>query len=233
MAKHLLTRLECLVWGHHVDNEAFKTSRALVRECRCGAPYLRQDGRATRVGHTLSCFVGHHRYERLTDRDGYHEYVCIWCGHPLLFPADGDPYDTNAQFNKKVRYLCGLFGHRVTRVTERVGKVEYACFCGHTFLRAERDLALIRHPARCVLAGHWIVYVAERAGFSEYVCRHCGHPFCFADPGELAGNAAARAFDRPADRSSGRSIVRPSDVTPVSAGPTDCAATPGGSLNAA
>ena len=68
---------------------------------------------------------------------------------------------------------------RVTRVTTRDGFVEYACFCGHTFLRSESGLSVVKHPAVCVLAGHWITFVTDRAGYSEYVCTRCGHPFCF------------------------------------------------------
>jgi len=175
-----LAQLFCAIWGHHVDNHEFRSGGA-DRRCRCGAPYLGRCGEATRVGHTLSCFLGHHTYERLIDRDGCHEYVCVQCGHPLLFAADRDPYASAPRFDKKVRYLCGLFGHHVRAVTTRHGFVEYACFCGHTFLRAERNLGVIRHPAICVAAGHWITFVASRAGYSEYVCRNCGHPFCFAD----------------------------------------------------
>lgn len=177
-----LDRLWCAVWGHHVDNRLFRAALGPDRTCRCGAVYLQKRGEATRVGHTLSCFLGHHTYRRLIDRHGYHEYVCVQCGHPLLFAADRDPYTQAALFEKKVRYLCGLFGHRVTQVTERDDFVEYACFCGHTFLRSESGLSLIKHPPICVLAGHWITFVTERAGYSEYVCRNCGHPFCFAGP---------------------------------------------------
>jgi DNA-directed RNA polymerase subunit RPC12/RpoP len=177
-----LAQLFCAAWGHHVDNHRFHEATGSERRCRCGARYLEKHGQATRVGHTLSCFLGHHTYQRLIDRDGCHEYVCVQCGHPLLFAADSDPYASAARFDKKVRYLCGLFGHRVRPVTARDGFVEYACFCGHTFLRPAHDLSVIRHPAVCVLAGHWITFVTERAGFSEYVCRNCGHPFCFAEP---------------------------------------------------
>ena len=63
--------------------------------------------------------------------------MCVRCGHPLLFHEDVDPYTTRLTFQKKVRYLCGLFGHRVDTVATRDGFVEYACHCGHTFLRAE------------------------------------------------------------------------------------------------
>lgn len=174
-----LKGLWCSVWGHHVDNHRFHDETGRARHCRCGERYLEKQGEVTRVGHTLSCFLGHHTYRRLIDRDGYHEYVCVQCGHPLMFEADSDPYAQSTQFQKKVRYLCGVFGHRVKRVTARDGFTEYACFCGHSFLRTEPDLSLIRHPSICVTAGHWIRYVTDRSGFSEYVCVNCGHPFCF------------------------------------------------------
>jgi DNA-directed RNA polymerase subunit RPC12/RpoP len=118
----------------------------------------------------------------MADRDDHHEYVCIQCGHPLVFAAQEDPYGADRQFKKKVRYLCGLFGHHVHRVAERDGFVEHACHCGHSFLRGERKTDVIRHPMVCVVAGHFVRYVTSRAGYSEYVCRNCGHPFCFADP---------------------------------------------------
>jgi DNA-directed RNA polymerase subunit RPC12/RpoP len=174
-----LDRISCGLWGHHVDNGRFARERSSNRRCRCGASYLRPDGTLTRVRHTLSCFLGHHTYRRLVDRDGQHEYVCVQCGHPLLFAAWCDPYAADAQFRKKVRYLCGLFGHCVRHVVERNGFHEYACHCGHTFLLPVAATDRVRHPARCVLSGHRIRYVTSRAGFAEYMCRDCGHPFCF------------------------------------------------------
>jgi hypothetical protein len=118
----------------------------------------------------------------MDDRDGHHEYACVKCGHPLLFRANRDPYAQSVQFDKKVRYLCGLFGHRVHRVTQRDGFVEYACHCGHTFLKPDAGLSVVRHPFLCVASGHRVRHVTSRAGYGEYVCRDCGHPFCFAQP---------------------------------------------------
>jgi hypothetical protein len=175
------TRASCALWGHHVDNHVFEQATARSRHCRCGTEYLREDGSLTHVRHTLSCFLGHHVYKRLIDRDACHEYVCVQCGHPLLYPADADPYTSALQFRKKVRYLCGIFGHRVTLAANRDGCSEYACHCGHSFLKAGRATATIRHPLSCTLRGHWIRFVTSRAGFAEYVCETCGHPFCFAD----------------------------------------------------
>jgi hypothetical protein len=167
------------LWGHHVDNRIFRRTAGAPRTCRCGAAYLRE-GAVTRVRHTLSCFLGHHTYEPMTARHGHHEYVCVRCGHPLLFEADTDPYAHRSRFPKKVRYLCGLFGHRVHDVTVRNGFTEQACGCGHTFLLTGGSRSIVRHPLACVLRGHYIAFVERRAGYVEYVCRTCGHPFCFA-----------------------------------------------------
>ncbi len=168
-----------------MDNHVFERASSRIRQCRCGTQYLAEDGTATRVRHTLSCFLGHHTYKRLIDRHGYHEYVCVRCGHPLLFQEDLDPYAARVQFPKKVRYICGLVGHRVERVAAREGFVEYACPCGHTFLTSDHGRTTIHPPTVCVLFGHWIRFVACRGGFAEYVCRNCGHPFCFAEPREM------------------------------------------------
>ena len=175
------TRLACALWGHHVDNHLFRQRVRAGRTCRCGQPYLATDGSHTRIRHTLSCFLGHHTYVRMADRDGHHEYACVQCGHPLLFVASDDPYAAAAEFKKKVRYLCGLFGHRVHEVTAREGFTEYACHCGHSFLKADAPATVIRHPLVCVAAGHFVRFVCARAGYAEYVCRNCGHPFCFAE----------------------------------------------------
>ena len=184
----LLRKLSCAVWGHHVDNHVFKAAANDHRQCRCGTDYLAEDRSITRVRHTLSCFLGKHHYEKLADRDGCHEYVCVQCGHPLLFPDGHDPYAQQTTFKKKVRYLCGLFGHRVRHVTTRDCFEEYACFCGHSFLKeiykpngiTSRDPKVIRHPAICVISGHFIHFLTRRGGFAEYVCVNCGHPFCFS-----------------------------------------------------
>ncbi len=88
-----------------------------------------------------------------------------------------------------MRYLCGLFGHRVRHVTTRDGFEEYACFCGHSFLKELSAFAQgasadhtqkIRHPMICVVSGHFSHFMAKRGGYVEYVCRNRGHPFCFA-----------------------------------------------------
>jgi len=181
LSRGWLSKLGCFVWGHQVDNHRFRREAGLGHRCQCGEDYLAEDGSHTHVRHTLSCFIGHHTYTKLIDRDGHHEYVCVQCGHPLLFAAGHDPYTASARFNKKVRYLCGLFGHRVDHVTDRNGFSEYACHCGHSFLKVQGDVVHITHPMICVVSGHRIRYVVSRGGYAEYVCRDCGHPFCFVE----------------------------------------------------
>ena len=171
-------QLWCAIWGHAVDNELFLSNG---RRCtRCRAPMLADDGASVRIGHTLSCFLRHHTYREVVRRHHHTEYACVRCGHPLLFRSDADPYRGRSDFPKKVRYLCGLFGHRVHVVTERDGGTEYACHCGHSFVQQPRQREVVRHPLSCVLLGHWVSFVAARGGFSEYACDTCGHPFLFA-----------------------------------------------------
>jgi hypothetical protein len=184
----MLARLWCAIWGHAVDNEVFARGR---RGCtRCGAGMLDDGAGTVHVGHTLSCFLRHHTYTEVTRRAGHTEYACVRCGHPLLFPSDRDPYRGRDGFAKRVRYRCGLFGHRVHAVGERDGGMEYACHCGHSFVHQPHGRGLVRHPLACVLRGHWISFVGARGGFSEYACRTCGHPFLFAGAGRRAPDAA-------------------------------------------
>lgn len=181
----MLWRAWCVAWGHAVDNTVFAaTDRACTR---CGQPCLRDDGRVIRIGHTLSCFLRHHTYERVGERDAHTEYACVHCGHPLLFETAADPYAAVAGFDKRVRYRCGLFGHHVHRVATRGGGVEYACRCGHSFVHQPAGRRLVRHPLVCVLLGHWVSFVVTRAHFSEYACVNCGHPFLFRSAGAERG----------------------------------------------
>jgi DNA-directed RNA polymerase subunit RPC12/RpoP len=186
-------RLSCAIWGHSVDNQSFRRAAGHVRRCRCGTEYLAEDGAPTHVRHTLSCFLRHHTYVRLADRDGVHEYVCIRCGHPLVYPADADRFAARSQFTKKVRYLCGLFGHDVTPVASRHGFVEYACHCGHSFLKPAAGERTIRHPLVCFFTAHRVRFLSRRAGYAEYLCEDCGHPFCFAEQMDMAGEAISGA----------------------------------------
>ena len=195
----MLSRLVCWLWGHAVHNDAFLLGE---RACtRCGQAMLRDDRSVFRVGHTLGCFFVKHTYERVDERDGHTEYACVRCGHPLLFAVGQDPYADRELFDKRVRYLCGLIGHRVHRVTERDGGTEYACGCGHTFVRHPEGKTRVRHPLRCVLLGHWISFVETRGAFSEYVCRTCGHPFLFK---RAPVGAAGGCRDLSCRRSTGR-----------------------------
>lgn len=175
-----LDRLRCRIFGHRVHNRAFFEHGHTCT--RCQEPILQRDA-VTHVGHTLACFLRVHTYDLLAERDGHREYVCVRCGHPLLFRADNDPYD-GSSFTKKVRYFCSLFGHDVHHVARRNALEEYACGCGHSFLKGQEALAHIRHPLVCFFHGHRIEWFGSRGMLDEYVCRDCGHPFCFTDRAE-------------------------------------------------
>jgi hypothetical protein len=197
----LLDRLVCALVGHEVDNFQLGM-QAGARRCRCRRAYLAEDSSETRIRHTLSCFLLGHVYTLACERAGYREYVCTRCGHPLLFDSACDPYAGWVRFEKRVRYRCNLFGHEVKHVADRRGLREYACACGHTFLRPLAGLVRITHPLICLLAGHFVRYVESRGGYSEFVCRNCGHPFCFAAPESAAG-----PLEAPAGRTRGTGAV--------------------------
>ncbi len=174
-------RGRCLIWGHAVDNDVFRTGR---HGCtRCGDPVLTAAEPGIRIGHTLSCFLRHHTYERVGTRDGHNEYACVSCGHPLLFLIDRDPYACADGFTKRVRYRCGLFGHQVHVVARRAGGVEYACHCGHSFVQRKTGHRRITHPLKCFFLGHWVRRIESRGAYGEYACRTCGHPFLFVEDG--------------------------------------------------
>ena len=175
-----LHRAGCALFGHAVDNRRFEAA-APAKNCGCGEEILHEDGSETRVRHTLSCFFGRHSYARIGTRDGHDEYMCRQCGHPLLFEVERADFRAQ-RFEKKVRYLCNLFGHASHVVTRRAGMTEYACGCGHTFLREAKDLKRVTHPPVCTLLGHFVRFVERRNGYSEHVCRNCGHTFGFASP---------------------------------------------------
>ena len=104
-------RLSCTLWGHVVDNEVFSYNHDRARRCRqCGLRYLDEDGTRTHVRHTVSCFLRHHTYVRLTDRDGIHEYVCVRCGHPLVFPPVSDRFAERTRFTKRSGICAGFSG---------------------------------------------------------------------------------------------------------------------------
>jgi len=174
----LWRKLSCLLFGHKVSNVAFDAMRGSEKHCSCGVRYL---GRReeTRVSHTVSCFIFGHRYKQIAVRTGHDEYVCVQCGHPLLFQIGKDPYANQSAFTKKVRYLCNLFGHSVHFVTSRNGFHEYACDCGHSFLKAEPGRSEVKHPPVCLFAGHFLNFTERRGTYDEYLCRNCGHTFYF------------------------------------------------------
>jgi transposase-like protein len=177
-ASQVAHAVSCAFFGHRVDNREFAAAGGPFR-CRCGDSYLGQGAAETRVRHTLSCFLKGHTYVRTGSRREHNEYVCIRCGHPLLFRIGHDPYAREGRFVKKVRYLCNLLGHAVHTVCVRSGFTEYACDCGHTFLRAIPGLARVTHPLVCLFAGHFVRFVEHRDGHAEFRCRNCGHTFGF------------------------------------------------------
>lgn len=168
----------CTLLGHKVHHTTIAPD-ASARCARCGAVILDRVRGASRVAHTLSCFFGWHHYIPVASRAAHNEYVCERCGHPLLFELGRDPYTGHDKFRKKVNYACGLFGHRVHAVESGPETTEYACRCGHSFLKTERTLTVIRHPLTCVVLGHYVTVNEIRGEWTEYVCVRCGHPFCF------------------------------------------------------
>lgn len=178
-SRRLYRKLVCALFGHKVNNLIFQASNDSRKRCDCGVEFLQENGRETRISHTVSCFLFGHSYERVCARNGHVEFVCRQCGHPLLFETAQRVYAEQRAFRKKVRYLCNLFGHRVHSVVERDGFTEYACRCGHTFLKQEKHRSFIKHPPVCLFAGHYVSYVSHRAGYAEFLCRNCGHTFCF------------------------------------------------------
>ena len=168
----------CTLLGHKVHHT--RIAKDSVTPCtRCGVPILDRVHGVSRVAHTLSCFFGWHNYVAVARRSAHNEYVCERCGHPLLFKLDRDPYSSHNKFRKRVNYACGLLGHRVHVVETGSQATEYACRCGHSFLKAQRALTVIRHPLTCVVFGHFVTVNEIRGEWTEYVCIRCGHPFCF------------------------------------------------------
>ena len=167
----------CAIFGHEMDNRTAATDGDRPRCGRCREPFLFEHGRVTHTRHVLGCFLRHHTYVRSGARGGHHEYTCVRCGHPLLFAEERDPYTGASRFHKKVRYLCGLFGHDVHAVTLRAGLTEYACDCGHSFLLADAGLTRVTHPLICTLSGHRVAFVERRGSYREHRCLDCGHTF--------------------------------------------------------
>jgi hypothetical protein len=178
LTRRLWRKVSCLLFGHKVSNVAFEAMHGSAKHCSCGADYLGAH-EETRVSHTVSCFVFGHRYKQIAVRSEHNEYVCVQCGHPLLFKLGRDPYANREAFTKKVRYLCNLFGHKVHLVTSRHGFHEYACDCGHSFLKPEPGRNEVKHPPVCLFAGHFLNFTERRGSYDEYLCRNCGHTFYF------------------------------------------------------
>lgn len=176
-----IRRLTCRVLGHRFLRRHSIDSSGIEKLCSCGASLLRVDGTAARVRHNLACFLGGHSYMKIGERAGHCEYVCVDCGHPLMFDRETSPYARRERFRKFVRHRCGWFGHVVHEVTERCGLTEYACHCGHSFLLQAKGLTSVRHPLRCMATGHRLRLLARRNGQLEFHCRDCGHPFCLAE----------------------------------------------------
>ena len=169
----------CALFGHDVDGISWQTSGAGCR--RCGAHFLPASECESRISHTVSCFLCGHAYHRIGTRDGHNEYTCVRCGHPLLFAIACDPYRELLAFTKKVRYFCNLFGHEVHQVSTRGSLIEYACDCGHAFLKRQVGMTIVKHPLICLLAGHFLHFFEVRNGYAEFHCRNCGHTFCFKE----------------------------------------------------
>jgi hypothetical protein len=182
-SRGIYRRLLCVAFGHEVNNFRFGSDDSPERRCPCGSEILREDGSQTRIGHVVSCFLRGHLYRLAGGRDGHREFVCERCGHPLLFLDTRGAYAGREAFRKKVRYRCNLLGHRAHEVTRRDGLVEYACHCGHSFLRAPQRRALLKHPLICLAAGHFVKFVRRRRRYAEFRCRNCGHTFCFVSAG--------------------------------------------------
>ncbi len=168
----------CKMFGHRPhstdEEDAYRNSNL----CRCGSSILHDDAE-TRLSHVPSCFLFGHTCTKVADRSGHHEFVCNSCGHPLLFEEERPNYVEAKSLKKKQRYLCSVFGHQVHKVADRDGFSEYACHCGHTFLKTENNLSEVKHPLVCLYSGHFVNFLTRRNGFSEYLCRNCGHTFYF------------------------------------------------------
>ena len=179
VSRFQVSKLNCLILGHRIDGHLAAVPPQTSRHCSCGT-VLFEDGSEAHLRHILSCFLFGHLYTKMESRDGHSEYVCVSCGHPLLVNAARSTYALKDSFHKHVRHRCWLFGHSVHRVCKRSGLWEYACGCGHSFLRREQAVKKIRHPLKCVLRGHYVSFIGKRNGYEEFRCRNCGHPFCFA-----------------------------------------------------
>ena len=168
----------CTLFGHSA--QCIKISSGTSTRCvRCGEAILDQGSAISHLAHNLACFFGGHQYVHVSRREFHHEYACERCGHPLLLELTRDGDGSRTTFTKRVSYGCGLLGHRVHVVASGSKGTEYACLCGHSFVKAAKAMTVIRHPIACVMHGHLLKVNEIRGEWAEYVCCRCGHPFCF------------------------------------------------------
>lgn len=170
----------CWAFGHRPKNPRFGSQDHGSNLCRCGASILREDGSETRISHVPSCFFLGHSCIPVSNRSGHHEFVCSSCGHPLLFENNEHPdYGPLNSLDKRQRYHCSFFGHQVHKVVDRDEYSEYACQCGHSFLKQQNDLSEIKHPLVCLYSGHFVNFLTYQGDYAEYLCKNCGHTFYY------------------------------------------------------
>ena len=172
--------LLCKLFGHRPRSPRIDSPGKGSNLCRCGADILREDESETRLSHVPSCFLFGHTCIRVTNRSGHYEFVCRSCGHPLLFEEKAHTeYEPLKSLEKRQRYFCSVFGHRVHKVKGREGLTEYACRCGHSFLKQQSNLSEIKHPLVCLYSGHFVNFLTYQGVYAEYLCRNCGHTFYY------------------------------------------------------
>lgn len=179
VAKRVYQGVICPLFGHRPQSGQMDTPwPPSPKMCRCGTDILGHETE-TRLRHVPDCFLKGHTCVKIDNRDGHHEFMCSSCGHPILIEEERSGYAGKRSMHKRQRYLCSVFGHRVHEVTKRDGMTEYACGCGHSFLKSKDDLTEVKHPLVCLFSGHFVTHLARREGYSEYLCRNCGHTFYF------------------------------------------------------
>ena len=173
--------LMCKLFGHRPKSPGIGGPGEGANLCRCGADILQEEKSVeTRLSHVPTCFLFGHTCIRVTNRSGHHEFVCRTCGHPLLFEEEKrTDYAPLRSLEKRQKYYCSLFGHRVHKVVERDEMTEYACRCGHSFLKKQSDLNEIKHPFVCLYTGHLVNFLTYQGEYAEYLCRNCGHTFYY------------------------------------------------------
>lgn len=189
-ARRIYCSVICFLFGHRSSNLKFGGAPSDSNQCSCGLPILPESRAETRIRHIPSCFLLGHNFTKIGERNGHYEYGCHSCGHPLLIEMERNSYQNLDSLHKKrPRYVCGFFGHKVHQVIERNGYTEYACDCGHSFLKAQKDMVEVKHPLICLFAGHFVRFVERRGNNPEYLCRNCGHTFYYPSSWALTGIA--------------------------------------------